>query len=149
MAELDFMNARLEDFDNTKPIPQDIYTFKIDKVEPRTYTKKKGPDAGQEGSYLSVVITVVNHDAYSGRRLYEAFFPNAGSLKILSLLSKTLGVPQEDGEDVQDWLVRISQATPPLTFNLPVTVEQGNYKTDADGNFLDENKVQWFGITRA
>lgn len=149
MAELDFMNARLEDFDNSKPIPQDIYTFVISKVEPRTYTKKKGPDAGQEATYLSVVLTVVNHDSFSGRRLYEAFFPNAGSLKILGLLAKTLGVPQEEGENVEDWLVRISQSTPPLPFNVPVEVQQGNYKTDADGNFLDENVVKWFGMTRA
>lgn len=149
MAELDFMNARLEDFDGSKPLPEDIYTFVISKVEPRTYTKKKGPDAGQEGSYLSITLSVVNHDTFSGRRLYEPFFPNSGSLKILSLLSQTLGVPQEPGEAVDDWLVRISQSTPPLPFNMPVGVKQGNFKTDANGNYLDENTVNWFGMTRA
>lgn len=147
MSDFDFNNARLADFDPSKPLPEDTYTFVIGGAELHTYTRKTGPKAGEEGQRMQVRLIVTDHETLSGRSKNVSFFGGAGAMKIFSKLERELGIKQEEGESVVDWLNRVANQQPPALIQIPVTVQDSNYYKDDQDNPMPENNFAWFEAT--
>lgn len=113
-----------------KTLPDGQYNLRVAKAEVKSYT----PKDGGEGEYVNVSYNVVESPEFSGRRIYDSFFPGDKTMQRLRTLMDATGVvPNGDGtlNDVQDivsWLDEIR--TSGATFSAAVsTKDELNKKT--------------------
>lgn len=142
MSVIDF-NVNLEDFDFSKPLPSDTYTLAFTRVEEKEYEKD-----GETRKRLEVRLTVVDDPTYAGRILFETFFPSVGTMKVFNKIQSVLGVRQEDGETVSQWLERVANQQPPVPFSVPVSEEDDKWRNDnkseEDDKTYKRNVIKWF-----
>lgn len=147
MSVIDF-NVNLSDFDFSKALPADTYTLAFTRAEEKTYEKD-----GEQRTRLEVRLTVVDDPNFAGRILFETFFPSTGTMKVLSKVQSVLGIPQESGETVSQWLERIANQQPPVTFSVPVDEVDDEYKNerkdDSDDKNYTKNIIKWFDAVPA
>jgi hypothetical protein len=143
--QLMFDYVDLNQIDPTfSPLPEDMYKVRIVKAEKRELVYKTGARAGQTGQVINLQLAVVDHPSYSGRRLFEGFFPNNFSFRVLRRLADITGIQQEPGTVLDTWLTAMTEAQPTVKLRV-------GYKKDRDGNvIIDEtsgkprdNAVDW------
>lgn len=106
MSELNFDHVNLKEVDpNASNVPDGPYTFQVAGVYPKTYpVKKEGIPTGETGNYVSVRFAIINDERYTGRSTFETFFPNKGSAKMFRKIMDATGIPQADGQSIEEWL---------------------------------------------
>jgi hypothetical protein len=106
LSELNFDHINLNEVDpNASTVPDGPYNFQVAGVYPKTYAmKNNGVPTGETGNYVSVRFAIVDSDRYAGRSYFEAFFPNKGTAKQLRKIMDATGIPQAEGQPIEDWL---------------------------------------------
>jgi len=120
-----FEYVNLNEIDpNQESIPAGMYTYKILKAEHKSGVSKTKQDAnGQAAQYefISVALAIQDDPKYSGRRLWESFFPNSYGMKALRRIMDSTGVQQAPGQPLDEWLTELSLQQP--TFKAPLNNE--------------------------
>jgi hypothetical protein len=144
--ESEFDYFQLSEVDPTfKPLEVGPRTLQLLKLEPKIIEPKKGKHQGEKVLVLNGSFLVINDETYSGRRLYNTFWlTNSFDQKSLRRLSDGVGIPQEPGEGIKDWAVRMSQSQP--TFK--VFVDQKIDGNDGSTNTY-KNEIKWANIQAA
>lgn len=89
---------------NPDLLPEGMYELRVVRAELRSGVSQRTGDPYQA---ISLSLAVVNHDQYTGRRVFETLFPNANGLKALRRLMDATGIQQQPGEPVVEWLQRL------------------------------------------
>ena len=135
---------------NQQVLPQDLYTLKILKAEKKDGVSKS---TGKDYSMVKMIFAVVDHPEFSGRRLYDSFFPNPGGLKALRRVMDATGIAQVAGEPLTDWLKQLSVEQP--TFKTFIKVEDDVDKNgdalslDFKGETAKRNRINWYQVQPA
>lgn len=146
-----FEYFNINDVDPTfQAIEKGVYGFRVGKMEYKIIAIKNGKNAGQEVPVINGNFTVINSDTYSGRRLRHTFWvSNPYDQKALRRLADAVGVMQEPGEPLKDYIDRLSTTQPPLEFRTfadtkPVVDRAtGEMVMDAKGNPQLDNEMKW------
>jgi hypothetical protein len=152
---LDFRYVDLKDVDpNFTLLDPEYYNLRITKAELRTYNVKADSAAviagkatvGEERAFINFAFTVVGHDKFTGRKLFESLFPSEFSFKCLKRIEEATGVQQKSS--LEDWLAELTQIQPVIKLNVEKVpdVIKGipNPKTvRPDGTPGDKNQVAW------
>lgn len=117
----------------TRPLPEAVYTLQILDAKQQSGV---GKASGKPYTCIVMSLAVVNHPEYSGRRLWERFFPNDFHKKALRRLMDATGVEQTPGEPIISWLERLTMEKP--EFNALV-------KTKDE----DNNVINWYNVSPA
>lgn len=108
---------------DVQPLPDGEYTFMVTGAEKKLFTYKtdnpeRGITAGAESSYIKLVLTVIDDAENAGRRVYQTLFPSPQSARGLRNLQDAVGILQESGEPIEDWLKRLVENR--VTFKAPL-----------------------------
>lgn len=132
--------------DSRKPVPANVYTFEVNKLDP-VYKKVQNPTSeffGQDQLVLKGSFTIVDDPSYSGRKVWEDFRPAYKfALVNLKKLMTGTGVIQADGESLVDYAAQFALLNPPARFQalLRCEVDKRDLGTpDAQ----PRNSVNWF-----
>ena len=121
----DFEYLHLSDVDpdfSPKPVPKDVYTLQVLKIEQRT------PKNGTGKPYFNASYAIVD-GKFNGRKLFESYFANSFDFKKLRKLSDVTGVQQKPSEAFESWVGRISEVQPTFRIPVDVVVKTFNEKT--------------------
>jgi len=134
------MNDNFESFDyvnlaeidpNQELLPANMYTLKILKAELKSGVSKATNEPYTNASFT---FAVQDDPTYSGRRLWESFWPNSFGLKALRRIMDATGIQQAPGQPLEEWLKDLSIQQP--TFKVPVKNEEDiDYKTKKPRSF--------------
>lgn len=134
-------------FTNIEP---GFYNLRISKAEMREYVSKKETAKlaiGQTGYYVNFALTVVGHEKFSGRKLFESLFENDFTFKCLRRIADATGVPQSGS--LEDWLKELQTISPVVKLKVDVVSDvnrdgTANPKTvKPDGTPGEKNVISW------
>lgn len=133
-----FAHVNLNDIDDgRKPIPENVYTFEINKLTP-TYKKIKNPSSeffGQDVLVLDGSYTIVDDPNYSGRKVWESFYTVFKfALVNLKKQMQATAVLQQPAESLEDYASQFATLNPPARFQAMLRCEYDKRDLDADGN---------------
>jgi hypothetical protein len=130
------------------PIDADIYNLRLTKAELRSYTDAK---SGTEKDRVALAFTVVAHDKYSGRKIFETLFPGNFAFVVLHRLADAVGIPQVGG--MEDWLAELTQTQPVVKVSVSKVPDGKTFKDGTfvpnpktvrpDGTPSDTNRIEW------
>ena len=132
---------------NVQPLPEGVYTLKVLRAE---HKEGIGKTSGKAYEQVKFALAVTDHEDYSGRRLWEAFFPGNYGAKAMRRIADATGIMQEPGTTLIDWLVVLSEKQP--TFKVPISQvedldKDGKARSfDVKGNPAKVNKINWFAV---
>jgi hypothetical protein len=151
----DFNYVNLQEIDPAfETLPTNLYTLQVQKAELKEFVYKPGSEkAGQTGSFVKFQFVVVDHDTYSGRRVFETLFPSTFTFKGLRRLMDATGVVQEAGAPLTEWLGTLTNESP----KFKIMVEQAEdvdkngvaKNTDFKGNPAKINRLRWNNVQPA
>jgi len=123
VAEM-FSHINLSEVDDTiKAVDEGVYTFEINKLEPK-YVKITKPGSEYEGQEVLVLkgsYTIVDDEKYSGRKIWQDFFtPFKGAQIGLKRQMNATGVVQAAGEDLIQYAQQFATLNPPARFQAPL-----------------------------
>ena len=135
---------------SNQALPEDVYTVKVLSAQ---YVEGIGKTSGQPYEMVKFFLAITDHENYSGRRLWESFFPGNYGAKAMRRIADATGLMQEPGTSLIDWLAVLTEKQP--TFKIPVQVvedldKDGKARSlDIKGNPAKINKLNWFNVQPA
>lgn len=151
---MDFRYVDLKDIDpNFTLLDPEFYNLRITKAELQGYEVKAGSAAalrgepvGTQKAFVKIAFTVVDHQKFTGRKIWESLFPSDFSFKCLKRIEEATGVPFTD---MEGWLVELTNTAPVVKLKVDKVQDvmrdgTPNQKTmKSDGTPGDKNQVDW------
>lgn len=120
MADYQYFNIMDVDPSFT-PLEDGVYELRINKLVGESYVPKSGKREGEATIRIKGDFAVVNHNKFSGRRLFHTFWLHSGfDQKALRRIADRTGIGQDPSETFEAWLGKLTQSQP--TFKVKVEV---------------------------
>lgn len=133
-----------------KPVPRDVYTFKVLSINKKEFVYKnpsKTANVGDKGEFISLKMAITDHPDFAGRKFSESLFMRRTTLQILRRIADATGVMQEPGTALDEWFAQVNEVQPEFkapVIVVPDTEKDGKAKLDlATGKPLDKNVILW------
>jgi hypothetical protein len=142
---LSFEYVNLNDVDPSfQPLDAEVYDLRITKAELKPYKDRK---TDEEKKRIAFTFVVTDHPKFSGRKLWESFFPNNFAFGTLRRIMDATGITQTGS--LEDWLTELSTVQP--TIRVKVDIEEDVYRdgtpnpktVKADGTAALKNVIAW------
>lgn len=122
--DFDFDHIRLSDVDDSRePIPENVYTLEINKLDPTTRTigAEGHPLKGQTVPVLQGSFTIVEDEKYSSRKVWgDLWMSSKDGLVGAKKIQAATGVQQAEGQSVSDWGAQFATLNPPARIQVLV-----------------------------
>jgi hypothetical protein len=126
-------------------LPTGVYTLKILKAE---FVKGISKAKGTEYTCASFAFAVTNDETFTGRRLFERFFPGNFGLKAMRRIMDATGVQQVPGTHISEWLTELQTLQPEFKVMVQL-IEDPRGEAGPDGTVDKVNKINWFEVQPA